>query len=193
MSSYLISITTNNRLRIIGMFTALLAWGLALVEIATPSMLWLLDYPKMLNGYLNSYAVQMPILTSPGHHVSVLAASLIFVLEMVQNSLLAIALSFIGLFFIRFSRGEIWAESNVRILWIVGVLFIITPLLVPFADAMKGLALTIDVPAEQKSISVDIGFSSKAIYEILQGIFLCAFSLLIAEAKKINDENISFI
>lgn len=193
MSSYLVSTATNKRLQYIGLFAALLAWAVAVVEIVAPSMLWLLNYPQILNGYLNSYAAQMPILASPGYQVSGVSMSLIFLLEMILNTLLSIAFGLTGLFFMRFSRGEIWVEFNVKIVWSVGVLFIITPLLVPVFDTLKGLALAIDVPAGQKSISMDIGFSSKAIYGILQGIFLCCFSLLIAEAKKINDENRSFI
>lgn len=193
MNNHLDSVSTNTRLRFIGAFAALLAWCVALIEFGVPILFWVFDYPSTLADYMKTYGEQMPLLLAPGYQPSSLAMGLALALEMLPISLTIIALVLTGLFFMGISKGRIWTESNIKMLWWMGLLFIINPLLAPIIHTLQGLAFAIDMPPNERSISIGIGISSQAIYGILQGIFLCAFSLIVAESKVINDENKSII
>jgi hypothetical protein len=51
----------------------------------------------------------------------------------------------------------------------------------------------IGVAPGERTFTLTVGVSSGAMYAIIQGIFLCAFSLTVAESKVIDDENKSII
>lgn len=193
MDNNLDSVSTNSRLRSIGAFAALLAWAVALVEFGCTPLLWIFDYSNILASHLSTYGSQMPLLLAPDYQPSSLATGLLLVLDMLPADLMVVALVLTGIFFMRLSKGQIWIESNIKMLWWMGLLFIISPLLAPVIYTLQGLALAIDMPSGERAISIDIGISSTAVYEIIQGIFLCAFSLIVAESKAINDENKSII
>ena len=90
-------------------------------------------------------------------------------------------------------RGQTWTSANIKLLWWVGLLCIFTPLLWPVTYTLQGLALAIDLPAGERSFSFSIGVSSQAVYEIMKGILLCAFSLLMRDAKTISDEHNCYV
>lgn len=193
MSNHLHTVSTNTRLRSIGAFAALLAWSVALIEFGAPILYWIFDYPTALAEYLNAYGEQMPSLLAPGYQPAPWIMGLVLALEMLPISLTVLALVLTGIFFMRLSKGHIWTEANIKILWWMGLLFIATPLLAPVVSTLQGLALAIEMPPDERTFSLSVGVSSAAIYAIIQGIFLCAFSLIVAESKVIDDENKSII
>ena len=75
----------------------------------------------------------------------------------------------------------------------MGLLCIGLPLLWPVIATLQGLAFCIDLPPGERSFSVGIGVSSAAVYEIMKGILLCAFSLLMRDAKTISDEHNCYV
>lgn len=183
----------RSRLRAIGAFAALLAWGTALAEFGCNAWFWLFDRHDVLAAYLQSFADQMPLLVAPGFQPSVLAQALVITLDMIPASLSVLALYLTGLFFIRLSSGQTWTASNIKLLWWVGLLCIGLPLLWPVIVTLQGLAFCIDLPPGERSFSVGIGVSSAAVYEIMKGILLCAFSLLMRDAKTISDEHNCYV
>ena len=130
---------------------------------------------------------------APGFQPSVLAQALVITLDMIPASLSVLALYLTGLFFIRLSRGQTWTAANIKLLWWVGLLCIGLPLLWPLITTLQGLAFCIDLPPGERSFSVGIGVSSAAVYEIMKGILLCAFSLLMRDAKTISDEHNCYV
>lgn len=183
----------RSRLRVIGAFAALLAWGTALVEFGCNAWFWLFDRHNVLAAYLQSFADQMPLLVAPGFQPGALAQALVITLDMIPASLSVVALYLTGLFFIRLSRGQTWTAANIKLLWWVGLLCIGLPLLWPLITTLQGLAFCIDLPLGERSFSVGIGVSSAAVYEIMKGILLCAFSLLMRDAKTISDEHNCYV
>ncbi|HGM5579060.1 TPA: hypothetical protein ACKP22_000717 [Pseudomonas putida] len=183
----------RSRLRTIGALAALLAWTTAAVEFGGTPLLWLLDFPTVVSAYLQGYGDQMPLLLAEGYQPSRLAIGLVFILDMIPTSISALALVLTGLFFMRLSQGQTWTLSNIRLLWWVGLLCIGSPLLWSLIGTFEGLALAIDLPAGERSFSVSIGVSSEAVYEIMKGILLCAFSLLMRDAKTISDEHNCYV
>jgi hypothetical protein len=193
MNTHLHSVSSNIRLRSIGAFAALLAWCVALFEFGAPILYWFFDYPTALAEYLNIFGEQMPSLLAPGYQPAPWIMGLVFALQMLPISLTVLALVLTGIFFMRLSKGHIWTEANIKILWWMGLLFIIVPLLAPVVSTLQGLALAIGVAPGERTVTVTVGASSSAMYAIIQGIFLCAFSLIVAESKVIDDENKSII
>lgn len=183
----------RSRLRTIGALAALLAWTTAAVELGGTPLLWLLDYPTMVSAYLQAYGDQMPLLLAEGYQPSHLAIGLVFFLDLIPTAISAFALLLTGIFFMRLSKGQTWTLPNIRLLWWVGLLCIGSPLLWSLIGTFEGLALAIDLPAGERSFSVSIGVSSEAVYEIMKGILLCAFSLLMRDAKTISDEHNCYV
>ena len=183
----------RSRLRVIGAFAALLTWATAIAEFGGSWLLWVFDKAQVQSAYLQSYGDQMPLLLAPDHQPSTLALSLVLALELIPSSLSLLALFLTGLFFMRLSKGQTWTASNIKLLWWVGLLCICTPMLWPLIGTLQGLAFAIDLPAGERSFSVSIGVSSVAVYEIMKGILLCAFSLLMRDAKTISDEHNCYV
>ena len=183
----------RSRLRIIGVFAAFLAWATGAVELFGTPLLWVFDYPDTVAAYLQGHGTNMPLLLEDGYQPSKLAIGLVMALEMIPTGLSVLALLLTGLFFMRLSKGHTWSQANIRMLWQVGLLCIGTPLLWPVIDTFQGLALAIDLPAGERSFAVSIGVSSEAVYEIMKGILLCAFSLLMRDAKTISDEHNCYV
>ncbi|MFK8331379.1 hypothetical protein M2D63_015340 [Pseudomonas sp. BJa5] len=183
----------RSRLRLIGAFAALLAWTTAAVEFGGNLLLWIFDKAQVQSAYLQSYGEQMPLLLAADYQPSTLALGLVLALELIPSSLSVLALFLTGLFFMRLSRGQTWTAPNIKLLWWVGLLCICTPMLWPVIGTLQGLAFAIDLPAGERSFSVSIGVSSVAVYEIMKGILLCAFSLLMRDAKTISDEHNCYV
>ncbi|MHC6223511.1 hypothetical protein ACYU03_01765 [Pseudomonas sp. X10] len=183
----------RSRLRAIGAFAAFLAWLTAAAEFGGLPLLWLFDYPDVLAAYLQSYGEEMPLLLAPGYQPSNLAMGVVLGLELIPSCLSVLALILTGLFFIRLSKGQTWTAQNIKLLWWVGLLCIGTPLVWPLVSTLQGLGFAIDLPAGERSFSVSIGVSSEAVYEIMKGILLCAFSLLMRDAKTISDEHNCYV
>lgn len=183
----------RSRLRTIGAFAAYLAWATAAFELAATPLLCIFDFPDMQAAYLQMHGEHMPLLLAPGYQPSLLAIGLVLVVELVPTLISVLALSLTGLFFHRLSRGQTWTSANIKLLWWVGLLCIGTPLLWPVTYTLQGLALAIDLPAGERSFNVSIGVSSQAVYEIMKGILLCAFSLLMRDAKTISDEHNCYV
>ncbi|MFQ6573581.1 hypothetical protein [Pseudomonas sp. UM16] len=183
----------RSRLRVIGAFAALLTWITAVVEFGGTVLLWVFDKAQMQSAYLQSYGEEMPLLLAPDFQPSTLALSLLVALELIPTSLSVLALALTGLFFLRLSKGQTWTVPNIKLLWWVGLLCICTPLIWPMISTLQGLALAIDLPAGERSFSLWIGVSSVAVYEIMKGILLCAFSLLMRDAKTISDEHNCYV
>lgn len=183
----------RSRLRTIGAFAAFLAWTTAAVEFFGTPLLWVFDYPDTVTAYLQTHGINMPLLLEDGYQPSQLAMGLVLALAMIPAALSAFALLLTGLFFMRLSKGHAWSPENIKMLWWVGLICIGTPLLWPVIDTLQGLALAIDLPAGERTFVVSIGVSSEAVYEIMKGILLCAFSLVMRDAKIISDEHNCYV
>ncbi|CAI8945823.1 hypothetical protein ACIOVF_25005 [Pseudomonas sp. NPDC087612] len=183
----------RSRLRVIGAFAAVLAWGTGIVEFGGNVLLWVFEKAQVQGAYLQSFGENMPLLLAPDYQPSHLALGLVIGLELIPASLSAFALYLTGLFFLRLSRGETWTTQNIKMLWWVGLLCIGLPMVWPMIGTLQGLAFSIDLPKGERSFSVSIGVSSQAVYEIMKGIFLCAFSLLMRDAKTISDEHNCYV
>ncbi|MDR2308890.1 MAG: hypothetical protein LBE53_17075 [Paucimonas sp.] len=183
----------RSRLRTIGACAAYLAWTTAMIELLGTPLLFAFDFPEIQSTYLQIHGETMPLLLAPGYQASSLAIGLVLVVEMILSGVSVLALALTGLFFHRLSKGQTWTSSNIKLLWWVGLLCIGTPLLWPVTYTLQGLALAIDLPAGERSFNVSIGVSSQAVYEIMKGILLCAFSLLMRDAKTISDEHNCYV
>lgn len=183
----------RSRLRVIGAFAAVLAWGTGVVEFGGGVVMWVFDFADVQSAYLQSFADQMPMLAAPGYQPSALALGVVIGLDLIPMVVSALALALTGLFFLRVSRGETWTTQNIELLWWVGLLCIGMPLLWPVIWTLQGLGFAIDLPQGERSFSFSIGVSSQAVYEIMKGILLCAFSLLMRDAKTISDEHNCYV
>lgn len=190
------------RMHWVGLLAAILVWVLGMTEVGGSAMLWLFNKDDMLAALLYAFAEGSPqlldpfvegALLDPNNWLSPLATVLLVVLDFLPVVLSAYALWLTGLFFLRLSRGETWTNRNIKVLWQVGVLCIVTPAAYPLVETLQGLALSIDLPAGERIFQFSIGLSSSSAYEIVKGILLCSFSIIMRDAKVLSDEQSQYI
>ncbi|RON68762.1 hypothetical protein [Pseudomonas fluorescens] len=190
------------RMHWVGLLAAILVWVLGMTEVGGSAMLWLFNKDDMLAALLYAFAEGSPqlldpfvegALLDPDNWLSPLATVLLVVLDFLPVVLSAYALWLTGLFFLRLSRGETWTNRNIKVLWQVGVLCIVTPAAYPLVETLQGLALSIDLPAGERIFQFSIGLSSSSAYEIVKGILLCSFSIIMRDAQVLSDEQSQYI
>ncbi|MDR9862219.1 MULTISPECIES: hypothetical protein [Pseudomonas] len=197
-----INVMALQRMHWVGLLAAILVWVLGMTEVGGSAMLWLFNKDDMLAALLYAFAEGSPqlldpfvegALLDPNNWLSPLATVLLVVLDFLPVVLSAYALWLTGLFFLRLSRGETWTNRNIKVLWQVGVLCIVTPAAYPLVETLQGLALSIDLPAGERIFQFSIGLSSSSAYEIVKGILLCSFSIIMRDAKVLSDEQSQYI
>ena len=143
--------------------------------------------PQLLDPFVEG------ALLDPDTWLSSTVTALIVFLDFLPVVLSAYALWLTGLFFLRLSRGETWTDRNIRVLWRVGVLCIVSPATYPLIETLQGLALSIDLPPGDRIFQFSIGLSSASAYEIIKGVLLCIFSIIMRDAKVLSDEQSQYI
>ncbi|MBK5513055.1 hypothetical protein JFT91_17255 [Pseudomonas sp. TH08] len=190
------------RMHWVGLLAAILVWILGATEVGGSATLWISKTDEMLAALLYAFAENSPqlldpfvegALLNPDTWLSPLVTALIVFLDFLPVALSAYALWLTGLFFLRLSRGETWTERNIRLLWRVGVLCIISPAAYPLVETLQGLALSIDLPPGERIFQFSIGLSSSSAYEIVKGVLLCLFSIIMRDAKVLSDEQSQYI
>ncbi|MBC2659351.1 hypothetical protein H7A76_28255 [Pseudomonas sp. MSSRFD41] len=181
------------RLRRVGMLAAILAWVMGIVEIGGNAGLWIYSKDQVLGALLGVFAEHWPRLLEADFKPSTLSFALLVILDFLPLLLSSFALWLTGVFFMRLSRGETWSDRNIRILWRVGMLWIIAPATFPMMETLQGLALSIDLPPGERILQISAGFSSYAAYEVVKGILLCSFSIIMRDAKILSDEHSHYI
>ncbi|MFJ2323695.1 MULTISPECIES: hypothetical protein [unclassified Pseudomonas] len=190
------------RMHWVGLLAAILVWFLGVTEVGGSATLWMFKMDEMLAALLYAFAEGSPqlldpfvegALLDPATWLSPLATALIVILDFLPVLLSVYALWLTGLFFLRLSRGETWTDRNIRVLWRVGVLCIVSPATYPLVETLQGLALSIDLPAGERIFKFSIGLSSTSAYEIIKGVLLCLFSIIMRDAKVLSDEQSQYI
>jgi len=175
------------------MLAAILAWVMGIVEIGGNAGLWIYSKDQVLGALLGVFAEHWPRLLEADFKPSTLSFTLLVILDFLPLLLSSFALWLTGVFFMRLSRGETWSDRNIRILWRVGMLWIIAPATFPMMETLQGLALSIDLPPGERILQISAGFSSYAAYEVVKGILLCSFSIIMRDAKILSDEHSHYI
>lgn len=190
------------RMHWVGLLAAILVWFLGMTEVGGSATLWLFKQDEMLAALLYAFAEGSPqlldpfvegALLDPNTWLSPMATALLVFLDFLPVLLSTYALWLTGLFFLRLSRGETWTDRNIRLLWRVGVLCIISPAAYPLVETLQGLALSIDLPPGDRIFQFSIGLSSSSAYEIVKGVLLCIFSIIMRDAKVLSDEQSQYI
>lgn len=190
------------RMHWIGLLAAILVWFLGVTEVGGNATIWFFKKDEMLAGLLYAFAEGSPqlldpfvegALLDPDTWLSSTVTALIVFLDFLPVVLSAYALWLTGLFFLRLSRGETWTDRNIRVLWRVGVLCIVSPATYPLIETLQGLALSIDLPPGDRIFQFSIGMSSASAYEIIKGVLLCIFSIIMRDAKVLSDEQSQYI
>ncbi|AVX90240.1 DUF2975 domain-containing protein [Pseudomonas koreensis] len=190
------------RMHWIGLLAAILVWVLGVTEVGGNVTIWFFKKDEMLASLLYAFAEGSPqlldpfvegALLDPDTWLSSTVTALIVFLDFLPVVLSAYALWLTGLFFLRLSRGETWTDRNIRVLWRVGVLCIVSPATYPLIETLQGLALSIDLPPGDRIFQFSIGLSSASAYEIIKGVLLCIFSIIMRDAKVLSDEQSQYI
>lgn len=182
---------SNHKLYLLGMLCAILAWGMACIELGANTHLWFSGLSEQ--GYLQAWSDEMLRLASDGFVLSWSSRALLMLLDYLPTLLSAFGLALTGLFFRRLAKGERWSQRNARTLVHIGLLSFLALLLQPFINTLQGLVLSLDLPDGERVLSVSIGLTSEAAYEFLKAIFLCSFGLMMSEARKLDEEVRAFI
>ncbi|ROM90764.1 DUF2975 domain-containing protein [Pseudomonas brassicacearum] len=183
----------RKRMRWISLMTVALAWALAISEIVTYISSWTVWGDVTREAYFSGFSDLLPGLLKEGFEQSTVSAGLILFLDAVIPLMAAVGMTAAGFFFLRLSRNEICSERNIRCISLIGILIIMEPLLQPILNSLQVLALSIDLPPGDRVFSFSVGFSSMASYQIVMGIFLTSFSLVLREAKLLSEEQSHYI
>lgn len=183
----------QSRLNLVGKAITWLTWGLGLSYIISEAWMWYYNRPVMIESILASFADSQPLLLSPAFHLSVLAKSLLMLLDMLPIAVTSLICFFTGLFFLRLSRNELWTTRNFRVLWTAGIMNIASPVLYSLSWMLQSLALSLDLPAGERILHLSLGLTSSGMHDVVVGIILCAFAWMIRESTKIHEEHALYI
>ncbi len=103
---------SNHKLYLLGMLCAILAWGMACIELGANTHLWFSGLSEQ--GYLQAWSDEMPRLASDGFVLSWSSRALLMLLDYLPTLLSAFGLALTGLFFRRLAKGERWSQRNAR-------------------------------------------------------------------------------
>lgn len=188
------------RLNWLGLLGVIITLSVVAVELLGNATLWIYSKDEamtaLLSGFArNSLSLSNTFSNSLVHSVydypSPLVSMLLIVLDFIPLLFSACISLLIGIFFLRFSVGEILNYRNARSLMAAGVLCIAFPAVYPIVETLEGLALSIDLPAGQGIFHFSIGFSSSAAYEIIKGVLLCTISSVIHDMLHANKGQVS--
>jgi hypothetical protein len=190
--------TRNNglalqRMHWVGLLAAILVWVLGVTEVGGNASIWFFKTDEMLAALLYAFAENSPQLLDPFVEGALLAPETW--LSPIVTGLLVV-LDFLPVLlstYVRLSRGETWTERNIKVLWRVGILCIISPAAYPLVETLQGLALSIDLPPGDRIFQFSVGLSSTSAYEIVKGVLLCLFSIIMRDAKVLSDEQSQYI
>ena len=169
---------------------ACLMWGLAIADITTNSLLWLMKKDEMVYGIISAIN---PDLLNQNFELSTASLILIIVFDYIPLLISSAGLFFVGYFFFFAAKGEIWSDKNIKALFIGGMLTLLSPLIYGLLDLFQSLAISLSLPDGERFFVFYAGLSSTAIRDIVFGIMILSLSLIMREAKKINDENQLYI
>jgi hypothetical protein len=180
----------SNKLRWVGISTAVFSWIAAVCEISFFAIEWFLHKKTFMYGVINEYSTRLPQLISPNFHMSSISSGLVIAVDGLFPLISSIGLIITGFFFLHLFRREIWSNRNIIILYILGSLCIIYALLPSLYDSLMILILSFDLPKGSGLFSFSIGVNQAAWYKILSGIFLISFGLILREIKIMLDKKV---
>ncbi|AXQ50135.1 DUF2975 domain-containing protein [Stenotrophomonas rhizophila] len=170
-----------------------LAWVVAAIELATPGLLWGLEYPAMLDALLADNAASMPMLGVTHYMPSKLVMVTVVGLDCLIALTAAAPLFFTGLLFKNLQPSHAWTDLNIRWLRSIGILCLCMPLIKSLAGLLQSLALSWDLPSGNGGANLGLDLSSAALSQIAMGLLLCAFASVMRNAKSIHDENKCYV
>ncbi|HCF3650100.1 TPA: hypothetical protein NIC93_005388 [Pseudomonas aeruginosa] len=95
---------SNHKLYLLGMLCAILAWGMACIELGANTHLWFSGLSEQ--GYLQAWSDEMPRLASDGFVLSWSSRALLMLLDYLPTLLSAFGLALTGLF------SAVWPRAN---------------------------------------------------------------------------------
>ena len=185
--------TAQSRRALIVLSASSLAWIAATIELATPGFLWSVDPDGMMHALLQANTMSMPVLGLDGYAPSSPVTTAVIAIDCLMGLMSATALFYAGCLFRHLLPSHDWTEQNAKRLWRVGLLCLCIPLANTIAGFLQSLALGLDLPAGQAGVNLGIDLSSPAFNQVVMGLLLCAFSLILRDMKHLREENAAYI
>ncbi|NIE77014.1 DUF2975 domain-containing protein [Pantoea sp. Tr-811] len=170
-----------------------LAWVAAAIELASPGLLWALEYDAMLDAILTDNAVNLGVPDAATFTPSSLLAGTLIALDCLVALAYAAPLFFSGLWFRNLHPTKAWTDTNIRWLGRIGLLCLCMPLIKSLAGMVQSLALSSELPPGLVGVSLGLDFSSAALSQIAMGLLLLAFAAMMRHAKSLHDENRCYV
>lgn len=134
-----------------------------------------------------------PSLLDTNIELTMLSTILLILISHIPVLLLSLSYLFVGYFFYASSKGNIWSNKNIKILFWGGIMAIIPPIFNGFYDEMASLALSLSLPAGERIFLFYFGLSFSAIHDMIYGILIISLAIVMKHAKAINDENQQYV
>ncbi|EKT62025.1 hypothetical protein [Providencia burhodogranariea] len=181
---------SNKKIFLIAKSIAFITWVLGVTDLILKYLLWSSHEIEMLEGIIENLDSHAAIGTI---EVSDTTFNLLMLISYLPTLFSSLSLFFIGYFFFRVTKEEIWSQKNIKTLFIAGILAIITPIVYGMQETFESLALSLSLPESEKIFVFYLGFSSSAAHEVIYGIIILSLSLIMKETKKLSDENKQYI
>jgi hypothetical protein len=114
-----------------------------------------------------------------------------FLAGLTQVTFYAYALWLVARLFRSFASGVVFVQGNADTLRAIGWTLILAALLAPVTRALQSAALTLDNPAGQRVVAVQLDFGTFA--ALLGGGAVLGFAAVMREAVRLADENRQFV
>lgn len=181
---------SNKKLFYYSYFIAFTFFMMGITNILFDYYFWFTQKAYMLSGIIETIDPQLL-----DKSVELTSVSIILLMVLTHIPVLISSLSsfFVGYFFFKASRGEIWTKKNIKILLIAGILMMLRPIINGLMKSLESLALSISLPAGEKIFIVNIGISTDGVSDMLYGVMIVSLALIMKETIKISDENKLYI
>ncbi|NXZ90113.1 hypothetical protein HZI31_22410 [Serratia fonticola] len=183
-------IKSNRKIFFISKSMALVIWGVSIADLIVNYILWSSKKQEMLYGIIESID---PSLLAKNIELSSMSVISLIILTYMPIFISSLGLFFVGYFFFKTSQGEVWTSKNIKILFIGGVLAILSPMARGLLDTFESLAISINLPKGERVFVFYLGFSLSAMRDLIYGVVLLSLSLIMTEAKKVSDENKEYV
>ncbi|EKT58584.1 hypothetical protein [Providencia sneebia] len=181
---------SNKKLFFYSKSIAFIIWIMAVTDLVCDYYFWITRKEDMLYAIIESID---PTLLEKNIELASSSVILLMLLSHIPVLISSLSLFFVGYFFFETSKGEIWTQRNIKILFIGGILAVITPIISSLLGSLASLALSISLPPGDRIFVFYLGFSSEAMREIIYGIMILSLALIMKETKKISEENQQYI
>ncbi|MEO0795352.1 MAG: DUF2975 domain-containing protein [Verrucomicrobiota bacterium] len=117
----------------------------------------------------------------------------VFILRGILALVLVLVLYWLRRMLLRVSGGQLFGREQVVALRWAGILLVVRELLRPVINTLVVLLASSGNPPGHRVLEITVGLTSETLLSLVAGVVIILLSYLLAEARRISDENAAIV